>query len=394
MILRIFLMFLALIYSIAAIDVEQSQHNTPGKVDIQKFLKKYERYGNPDLPEEGLCPSTFLYNSDNDLPSLWALVGLCYWNGVGVEKNLTKAFEYFKKSADKDLRLGLFLVGHSYLYGKGTEKNESLGITYLRDAAVMRQGSALALYDLGVCYENGIGVPKDSVNAFIYYNRAAQKGNINALVNLGRCYLYGIGVEKDCSKAVEPLEKAAEKGYVFTKELENIKKVAEEGNAHASYFLGVCYANGIGVDKKIDTATQYYKKAADAGFECRTNDNLQPVIPKAGNDYVRSAQRTAPVPQHDERYFYPKAGNDYVRSAQRTAPVPQHDERYFYPKAGNDHVQQTGSAAQQVVKNNGKSLKRIASEDFETSSKRKRKISNEEAFRERLKKEKAFAKNT
>jgi len=42
---------------------------------------------------------------------------------------------------------------------------------------------------------------------------------------------------------------------------------AEKGDAQAQYNLGVSYANGQGVPKDKAQAKQWYRKAAEQGFE-------------------------------------------------------------------------------------------------------------------------------
>ncbi|KAF0475501.1 HCP-like protein [Gigaspora margarita] len=60
-------------------------------------------------------------------------VGVCYQNGIGIDKDDNKAFEWYMKSA------------------KG--------------------GDPCGQYNVGNCYENGIGVEKDEGKAFKWYFR-------------------------------------------------------------------------------------------------------------------------------------------------------------------------------------------------------------------------------
>ena len=43
------------------------------------------------------------------------------------------------------------------------------------------------------------------------------------------------------------------------------RKAAEQGDAKAQYNLGVCYANGDGVQKNLKQAVFWYRKAAEQG---------------------------------------------------------------------------------------------------------------------------------
>ena len=78
--------------------------------------------------------------------------------------------------------------------------------------------------------------------------KAAEQGYADAQCNLGICYANGNGVEKNFSEAVKWYRKAAEQGY-----------------AQAQYNLGNCYAFGKGVEKNLNEAVKWYRKAAEQG---------------------------------------------------------------------------------------------------------------------------------
>ena len=73
-------------------------------------------------------------------------LGLIYSNGEDVEKDLSKAIFWFKKSASQD--------------------------------------NILAQYKLGYIYDNGLGVKKDPTKAYQYYLSAGEKGNADAQLSL------------------------------------------------------------------------------------------------------------------------------------------------------------------------------------------------------------------
>ena len=80
------------------------------------------------------------------------------------------------------------------------------------------------------------------------YTKLAKEGNASAMFNLGVCYANGTGVDMNQLKAFEWYSKSAAKG-----------------NATAMYNLGVCYANGTGVDMNQLQAFEWYSKSADKG---------------------------------------------------------------------------------------------------------------------------------
>ena len=93
-------------------------------------------------------------------------------------------------------------------------------------------GDLDAQYRLGRSYYYGDeGAPKDGEKAFYWFQKAAEGDNIAAQYYLGLCYARGVGVEKNEVRAVELFTGASEEGY-----------------APATTELGLCYELGHGVE--------------------------------------------------------------------------------------------------------------------------------------------------
>ena len=60
----------------------------------------------------------------------------------------------------------------------------------------------------------------------------------------------------------------------YTEAVKYFKQAAEEGYASAQNYLGICYLYGYGVTKNIDTAVDWYRKAARQG-QTHAQDNLK-----------------------------------------------------------------------------------------------------------------------
>ena len=133
----------------------------------------------------------------NNAPYACYHLAECYEKGVGIEKNLEKAFEY---------------------YSLATKDNDSYFIKKIAD-----------------CYNNGIGTTIDEYKAQELYEKAKaldyeasiqqQKKtfeglrdkltevnikDINSWISLGDCYMKGRGTEKDLSKATDCYNKVLE----------------------------------------------------------------------------------------------------------------------------------------------------------------------------------------
>ena len=126
------------------------------------------------------------------------ILGCMYLEGKGVEKDKTKAFELFYKSAE-----------FGYLPAKVNDFES------LRKLA--EQESAQAQYELGYRYSEGKGVEQDYSKAFEWYSKSAEQGFAQAQYELAGMYYNGIGIEQDKTKAFELLNKSARQGNINAK---------------------------------------------------------------------------------------------------------------------------------------------------------------------------------
>ena len=101
------------------------------------------------------------------------------------------------------------MLGGLYFLGVGEERNLDTAMQYFEKAAA--KGHAAAQNGVGRChYEKG-----RYEEAFKWHTKSAAQGYANAEINLGLLYEDGLGVTKDISKAIEWYTKAAEKGVVI-----------------------------------------------------------------------------------------------------------------------------------------------------------------------------------
>ena len=87
------------------------------------------------------------FNTLNDLAEkgnkdAYAYLGYCYMLGHGVDKDLNKGIEWYKKSADAGNATGKMFLGISYYEGYGIECNKELGKKLLYESA--KQGNSTA----------------------------------------------------------------------------------------------------------------------------------------------------------------------------------------------------------------------------------------------------------
>ncbi|RIB14604.1 hypothetical protein C2G38_2194614 [Gigaspora rosea] len=183
-------------------------------------------------------------------------VGNCYYYGIGVERDLCKAFAYYQKPAEIGDAAGTCNVGFCYNYGIEFETNMRKAHMYYQKAAKM--GDIFAL--VGYCYENKIGVKKNGRKAFKYYQKSADMGEVQETNNAGHCYENGIGVERD-------IQEIANK-FKFNPSRWLYSEIKSEVNNHTClpFNTGYYYHYGNGVKKNERKAFKYYKQSAEMGY--------------------------------------------------------------------------------------------------------------------------------
>src|SRR5687767_5067004 len=103
--------------------------------------------------------------AQNDLATL-------YYEG-GAKRNFETVFHLLCKAEGKGNKIVLCNLGGCYELGIGVEKDESKAFKYYKKSA--KRGYLGAKFPLGYCYVNGIGTKVDEKKGFKLYNEAAGK---------------------------------------------------------------------------------------------------------------------------------------------------------------------------------------------------------------------------
>jgi uncharacterized protein len=138
-------------------------------------------------------------------------IGIMHEQGgvEGVEKDATKALEFFMKAANANDPAALLWLGNAAQTGfpTGTQdkpvedkdllvkRDVGTSLTMYRRAAL--GGSAEAIYNVGAFYESGTLVDKDAEKAFQLFHRAAVNGLPAAMMKVASAYQNGGGVAQD-----------------------------------------------------------------------------------------------------------------------------------------------------------------------------------------------------
>ena len=115
------------------------------------------------------------------------------------ERAYDEAFAFAEK-ADKSDKYIQYILGTCYRNGYGTEKNLDLAVDYFQKSA--RQRMEWACFRLGIMYYNAEGIARDYDKAFYWIKKAAARGHAEAQRCLAVCYRDGIGVEKNNEEAL------------------------------------------------------------------------------------------------------------------------------------------------------------------------------------------------
>lgn len=230
-----------------------------------------------------------------------------YDYGIGVEKNLEVAFEWYMKAAVLGHAEAQYKIGEAYYNGEGTGEDLEEAFAWYMKAAEQDQEDAQ--YSLGYMYAHGEGVKKDLEEAFDWYMKAAAQEHTEAQYEIGEAYYYGNGIEEDLDEAFSWYMRAAKQDHAdaqykvagmyyngegVEEDLEEsfgwLKKAADQNHADAQFEVGEAYYYGDGTEQDLKEALVWYKKAteqdhADAqyaiGYMCYYGQGCRKNVKKA-----------------------------------------------------------------------------------------------------------------
>ncbi len=211
-----------------------------------------------------------------------AMLGVLHEQGKGVERNPSKAAQWFERAATGGHTGAMFALAMLHLDGRLGKKDVHTARYWLEQAA--RRGMAEAQYNLALLHTGAGNAPANWQQAAKWFRKAAEQGNAHAQYNLGVLYLTGKGVPQDFHEASEWFKKAALAGLpqgateygllVFrgngVQKNENIGAswllyAARSGYAPAMQKLARLHALGRGVRKDAIEAAKWYLLARQRG---------------------------------------------------------------------------------------------------------------------------------
>lgn len=184
-------------------------------------------------------------------------VQMCnYGNLLDNRGDFSGALRYYEAAAAKGNYLAAYNAGYYYNAGKGTEKNEEKAFEYFMEAA--RKGDLDGQFQVGSFYFEGKGnVLVDYAKAVYWLTKSAEQDCKWAFPRLGVCYQQGLGVQKNYECAFD----------LFTRGEEYLDDFGNLLKGYVLNGLGTAYAFGYGTEEDIARGIAYYNRAIACGSE-------------------------------------------------------------------------------------------------------------------------------
>lgn len=151
-------------------------------------------------------------------------LGDAYFDGIGIEQDHAKAFEWYLRAAEQGHGKAQYNVAYAYANGIGAQKNTSEAIKWYGKSA--DQGIALAEYVLAKMFIGGQYIEQDLTKGLDLLHKASNQGLDLAQYDLGTIYLEGKIVVPNVNKGIS---------FLFLS--------AEQGHKDAQFNLGLAFSN-------------------------------------------------------------------------------------------------------------------------------------------------------
>lgn len=221
-----------------------------------------------------------LESKDQADDNLFYKIGVMYKNGLGTEADISKAIDYFKRSAEMNNKNGLYEYGKTLIQGKYIEADLNKGLECIEKAMKLKNSNAKRFFALE--YISGEYFSQDIEKGLFMLTECADKGDSFACFQLGQFYLKGEIVTQDLERAEKYLLLAEdneftqyafgklylqEEKYDIQKAVDYFEKSADK-NMWSSYQLGRLYLFGTDeLEKDKEKAVEWLTKSANDGNE-------------------------------------------------------------------------------------------------------------------------------
>lgn len=226
--------------------------------------------------------SGFLKIESDDMANddLFYKLGQMFKFGLGTDSDVTKAIEYFRRSAEMNNKNGLFEYGKALLIGEHIPQDTDSALKILEKAVKLKNSNAKRF--LALEYISGEHLEQDFEKGIALLTECADSGDVIACYRLGKIYLQGEIMPQNLDKAEKYLLLAEdneytqyalaklylqEEKYDIQKAVNYFEKSADK-NHWASYQLGRIYLFGAkDIERDKEQAIEWFTKSANDGNE-------------------------------------------------------------------------------------------------------------------------------
>ena len=226
--------------------------------------------------------SGFLKIESDDMANddLFYKLGQMFKIGLGTDSDVTKAIEYFRRSAEMNNKNGLFEYGKALLIGEHIPQNTDSAVKLLEKAVKLKNRNAKRF--LALEYISGEHLEQDIEKGIALLTECADSGDVIACYRLGKIYLQGEIMPQNLDKAEKYLLLAEDSEYTqyalaklyLQEEKYDIQKAVNyfencaAKNHWASYQLGRIYLFGAkDIERDKEKAIEWFTKSANDGNE-------------------------------------------------------------------------------------------------------------------------------
>ena len=226
--------------------------------------------------------SGFLKIENDDMANddLFYKLGQMFKLGLGTDSDVTKAIEYFKRSAEMNNKNGFFEYGKALLTGEHIPQDTDSAVKLLEKAVKLKNINSKRF--LALEYISGEHLEQDIEKGIALLTECADSGDVIASYRLGKIYLQGEIMPQNLDKAEKYLLLAEDSEYTqyalaklyLQEEKYDIQKAVNyfgrsaDKNHWASYQLGRIYLFGAkDIERDKEKAVEWFTKSANDGNE-------------------------------------------------------------------------------------------------------------------------------
>jgi TPR repeat protein/GTPase SAR1 family protein len=205
-------------------------------------------------------------------------VGLVFYYGEGVAKDVVEAHKWFKLSAETGEPRALRNLAVGFRKG---ETEAGISVDHVEAMRLMRMAADAGLADAMYRMADWLREANENDPAALeWFMNGADAGDADCMMMVGELHRIGAcGLQPDYSNALPWYERAAAidadqivriantllRSGDLVRAVELYEKAAGRGSATAMCNLGVCHENGKGVAKSAEKAVELYQRASDLG---------------------------------------------------------------------------------------------------------------------------------